>query len=521
MRISIPKEIYPGERRVAITPSRVEKFKQLGHEVLIEKGAGELAHYSDEDYAAAGASLVSAQAVFEQGQVILKVRPPMFNQTQDQHEVQMMNKGTVLFCFLWPTQNTDLVEQLVQQGVSALAIDKVPRITRAQKMDALSSMANIAGYRAVVEASYHFGRFFTGQMTAAGKINPAKVLVIGAGVAGLSATGAAKGMGAIVRAFDTRPVVKDQVQSLGAEFLEVIMAEDGTGEGGYAKVMSPEFIEKEMALFMAQAKEVDIIITTALIPGKKAPRLITKEMVEQMKPGSVIVDLAAEQGGNCEVTQPNKKIQHHQVTVLGYTDLPSRMANQASQLYASNLFHFVQHLQKDGQFVLDQEDEIVHGSLVCHDGKLLWPPKPLKKATPPPVPPVKKTVACEEKTPSVKVASKKSPSFVRWGLLVLVLACIVWVGRVFPATFLSHLSVFVLACIIGWQVVWNVTPALHTPLMSVTNAISGIILLGGLLGISAGFNVISILAALALLIATINVVGGFLVTYRMLKMFRR
>jgi NAD(P) transhydrogenase subunit alpha len=395
-------------------------------------------------------------------------------------------------------------------------MDAVPRISRAQKLDALSSMANIAGYRAVIEAANNFGRFFTGQITAAGKVPPAKVLVIGAGVAGLAAIGTAKGLGAIVRAFDTRPVVKEQIESLGGEFLMLEFKEDGTGEGGYAKTMSKEFIDAEMALFAEQAKEVDIIITTALIPGRPAPKLITEAMVASMKAGSVVVDLAAEQGGNCEVTKPGEVYRYNDVTIIGYTDLPSRMANQSSQLYGTNLWHLLKDMGGSEEYQVNLEDEVVRGALILHEGKITWPPPKIvtpSPQTPSPTPKVEVTTVSTEKTP------KKSNGLV-W--VVLAALALVGIGVGAPASFLSHLTVFVLACLVGWQVIWNVSPALHTPLMSVTNAISGIIIIGGMLQISGPLNSpTTILGAIAILVGTINISGGFLVTQRMLKMFKR
>jgi NAD(P) transhydrogenase subunit alpha len=399
-------------------------------------------------------------------------------------------------------------------------MDSVPRISRAQKLDALSSMANIAGYRAVVEAATHFGRFFTGQITAAGKVPPAKVLIIGAGVAGLAAIGAAGSMGAMVRAFDTRPEVKEQVESMGAEFLELDFKEEGAGTGGYAKVMSPEFIKAEMDLFARQAMDVDIIITTALIPGKPAPELITAGMVESMRDGSVIVDLAAEQGGNCALTEPGEVVVKHGVTLIGYTDLPSRLATQSSQLYGTNLRHLVSDMckDKDGELQVDMEDEAIRGATVIKDGEITWPPPEIQAAPPPAQRPA---TPAPPKAPAEKPEEKPR----RWGTLVLmaVAALILFgLGQVAPPDFLAHFTVFVLAIFVGYMVVWNVTPALHTPLMSVTNAISGIIVVGALLQIGGPLDsIVTILAAVAILIATINVFGGFLVTQRMLRMFRK
>ncbi len=510
MRIGVPREIHDGERRVATTPDVATQLIKLGYRVSVEKGAGEGASYSDAAYEAAGCEIVSsARDIWKNSDIILKVRGP------DRREAGRLNANQTLISFLWPAQNPKLLRQLTSTGATVLAMDSVPRISRAQKMDALSSMANIAGYRAVVEAAQHFGRFFTGQITAAGKVPPAKVMVIGAGVAGLAAIGAAKSMGAIVRAFDTRPEVKEQVESMDAEFLMLDFDdEDGSGEGGYAKTMSDEFIKAEMELFAEQAKDVDIIITTALIPGKPAPRLITADMVRSMKDGSVVVDLAAEQGGNCELTQPEKVVQTDGVTIIGYTDLPSRLATQASQLYGTNLCHLLTDMtpDKDGQIVVDMEDEAVRGATVCKDGATTWPPPaPKLSAATPQVKPEPAPVVVEEK-PSVAgpiIATAIG------GLALLGL------GAVAPSEFMAHFTVFVLACFVGYMVIWNVRPALHTPLMSVTNAISSIIVIGALLQIGSANNTIMWVAALTILITSINIAGGFAVTHRMLDMFRK
>ena len=410
------------------------------------------------------------------------------------------------------------MQKLSSKKINILAMDSVPRISRAQKMDALSSMANIAGYRAVIEASQHFGRFFTGQMTAAGKVPPAKVMVIGAGVAGLAALGTANGLGAIVRAFDTRPEVKEQVQSMGAEFLELDFEEDGTGEGGYAKVMSEEFIKAEMALFAKQAMEVDIIITTALIPGKPAPELITEAMVETMQDGSVIVDLAAEQGGNCKLTEPGKVIEKYGVTIIGYTDMPSRLPAQASQLYGSNLRHLLTDMcpEKDGELVVDMEDEVVRGTTVINKGEITWPPPAPKISSAPPAP------VEEAKAEPVVVKEPLLTPNKKAALTVFIGALLFYgIGISAPASFMQHFTVFVLACFVGYMVIWNVTYALHTPLMSVTNAISSIIIIGALVQVSSGNPILQGIAALGILITSINIFGGFAVTQRMLQMFRR
>ena len=431
------------------------------------------------------------------------------------NEIDLLHEGQTLISFIQPGQNKELCRNSRRKEISVLAMDSIPRISRAQKMDALSSMANIAGYRAVVEAAQHFGRFFTGQITAAGKIPPAKVLVIGAGVAGLSAIGAAKSMGAIVRAFDTRPEVKEQVESMDGEFLMLDFAdEDGSGEGGYAKVMSDEFIKAEMELFADQAKEVDIIITTALIPGRPAPELITEAMVESMKEGSVIVDLAAEMGGNCKLTEADKVVVKHGVTIIGYTDLPSRLATQSSQLYATNLRHLLTDLtpEKNGKSFINMEDEVIRGATVIKDGEITWPPPAPKLSAAPkkPAPASEKPMEKQEKSPWSRPAA-----FVIGAIALLGL------GSVAPPAFMSHFTVFVLACFVGYMVVWNVTPSLHTPLMSVTNAISSIIIIGALLQISSESGLIVFLAGISILITSINIFGGFAVTQRMLAMFRK
>jgi H+-translocating NAD(P) transhydrogenase subunit alpha len=518
--VGIPKEIYPHECRVAATPNTAKVLQTLGFEVLVESGAGEAAHFSDESYQQAGCRVVDDPVtVWRSADIILKVRPPDVHPVLNQHEAEFLSPGKTLVSFVYPAQNPELLKLLAEQNATVLAMDTIPRITRAQKLDALSSMANLAGYRAVIEAANHFGRFFTGQITAAGKVPPAKVLVIGAGVAGLAAIGTAKGLGAIVRAFDTRPVVKEQVESLGAEFLELHVAEDGTGTGGYAKVMSEAYIKAEMALFAAQAKEVDIIITTALIPGKTAPILITQEMVESMKAGSVIVDMAAEQGGNCAVTKPGEVYRYHDVTIVGLTDLPSRMAQQASQLYGTNLCHLLKEMGGGADYTIDLEDEVIRSALVLHEGEVV-PPPPKAAVTGENKETTKETISSPPPTPpALPSALKRHPDLLWLPLIGLVL---LGVGIVAPASFLSHFTVFVLACFIGWQVIWNVKPALHTPLMSVTNAISGIIIIGGMLQLSDTLiSPTTLLGAIAILIGTINISGGFWVTQRMLKMFQK
>ena len=512
MKIGVPRETHPGERRVATTPEVASQLQKLGYEVVVEKNAGAEASFSDEAYKEAGCSIVdSAADIWSGSDIILKVRPPESDQAEGLKDSQ------TLISFLYPGQNPELLGQLTKSGGTALAMDSVPRISRAQKMDALSSMANIAGYRAVVEAAQHFGRFFTGQITAAGKVPPAKVMVIGAGVAGLAAIGAAKSMGAIVRAFDTRPEVKEQVESMDAEFLMLdFEGEDGSGEGGYAKVMSDEFIKAEMELFAEQARDVDIIITTALIPGKPAPKLITADMVESMKDGSVIVDLAAEQGGNCELTEPGEVVVRNGVSIIGYTDLPSRLAAQSSQLYGTNLRHLLTDMtpEKDGNLVLDLEDEVVRGATVCTGGETLWPPPAPKISAAP--------AAKAAPAPAPKAREEKEPSLIGpiVGMVVGGLA-LLGLGAVAPPSFMAHFTVFVLACFVGYMVIWNVTPALHTPLMSVTNAISSIIVIGALLQISSDVPLIKWIAVGTVLITSVNIFGGFAVTRRMLEMFRK
>ena len=518
MRIGVPKEIHTGERRVATTPEVAGLLKKLGFEISVESGAGAEAKYTDDAYRQAEVNIVeNVKTLYDESDVILKVRSPEDNKELGINEIDLLREGQILISFVQPAQNEPLMQTLAEKKVSVLAMDSIPRISRAQKMDALSSMANIGGYRAIVEAAQHFGRFFTGQITAAGKIPPAKVLVIGAGVAGLSAIGAAKSMGAIVRAFDTRPEVKEQVESMDAEFLMLDFAdEDGSGQGGYAKVMSDEFIKAEMELFAQQAEEVDIIVTTALIPGRPAPELITEAMVEAMQEGSVIVDLAAEMGGNCKLTEANKVVVKHGVTIIGYTDLPSRLATQASQLYATNLRHLLTELtpEKDGEVVLNMEDEVIRGATVIKEGEITWPP---------PAPKLSAAPAKQEPAPAIATAvKKKKPSQLSLALpFIIGGAALLGLGSVAPPEFMSHFTVFVLSCFIGYMVVWNVTPSLHTPLMSVTNAISSIIIIGALIQISSDSYMVMFLAGISILITSINIFGGFAVTHRMLAMFRK
>ncbi|MEZ6096709.1 MAG: Re/Si-specific NAD(P)(+) transhydrogenase subunit alpha [Pirellulaceae bacterium] len=518
MIIFVPRESGENECRVAATPQSVKKLVKLGYQVQFEADCGLSAAFPNAEYVDAGAAVIDPETGWTKADIVIKVTPP----TTD--EVRRMKSGAALIGFVWPARSQNLVDTCAAQGITCLAMDCVPRISRAQKLDALSSMANIAGYRAIVEAANAFGSFFTGQITAAGKVPPAKVLVIGAGVAGLSAIGTARGLGAIVRAFDTRPAVKDQVKSMGAEFLELEYEEDESGEGtgGYAKEMSPAFIKAEMALFAAQAQDVNIIVTTALIPGKPAPKLITTEMVMSMTFGSVIVDLAAEQGGNCELTRPGEKYQtENGVTIIGYSDLPSRLATQSSSLYSNNIVNLLTDMtpEKDGVLVVNEDDQVVRGALVAHGGQVKWPPPVIANPSPPPKP---AAANVESKPKAVPKTSWLANPGVMIGALLIALVGLFLFGSVLPIEFVSHLTIFVLSCFIGWQVIWNVTPALHTPLMSVTNAISGIIVIGGIMQMQVQwYSLPSLLAALAVLIATINIAGGFLVTQRMLGMFRK
>ncbi len=518
MKIGVPSEVYEGEKRVATTPAVVKQLVKLGFDIAVESGAGAGAAFTDDSYRQAGAEVIAdTRALWQAADIILKVRAPQAHPDLACHEADLLTADKTLISFIWPAQNPELLTRLAKTSATVLAVDSVPRISRAQKMDALSSMANIAGYRAVVEAAQHFGRFFTGQITAAGKIPPAKVLVIGAGVAGLAAIGTANSMGAIVRAFDTRPEVKEQVMSMDAEFLMLDFAEDGAGQGGYAKVMSEEFIKAEMALFAEQAKEVDIIITTALIPGKPAPELITEAMVKDMQHGSVIVDLAAEQGGNCKLTVADTIVHKHGVTIIGYTDLPSRLATQASQLYASNLRHLLSDMcpDKNGRITVDMEDEAIRGATVINQGEVTWPP-PAATLSVAPKPQSKSATTAASTTPAGKPGRLAYLiPFLLGGLGLFGL------GLVAPPDFMAHFTVFVLACFIGYMVIWNVTPSLHTPLMSVTNAISSIIIIGALIQLSTDNVMIQSIAGFAILITSINIIGGFAVTQRMLQMFRK
>ncbi len=514
MKVGIPAEISPNELRVAATPKTVKRLQKQGFEVQIQKGAGLKANFSDKEFEEAGAKIVAtATEIYGQSDIVLKVKEPSME------EVDLMHEGLVMLSYLWPAQNQPLLQKLADKKVNAIAMDAIPRISRAQKMDVLSSMANIAGYRAVIEGSYHFGRFLNGQITAAGKVEPAKVLVIGAGVAGLAAIGAANSLGAIVRAFDTRKEVAEQIESMGAQFLTVEINEDGATSSGYSKEMSKEFIEAEMKLFLEQAKEVDIVITTAQIPGRAAPKLWLDYHVEAMKPGSVIVDLAASTGGNCAYTKNGEVFTtNNGVTIVGkLNQLPS----QASQLYGNNLCHLLDDMGKAEKWKIDMEDAVVSRAMVTHNGKINWPPAPLPvsptaggkvKVVPPTAEEVKLSDAEKSKKASVTM-------FIQ---LAVVGALLFLVGKFAPPEFIQHFTVFILAVFVGWQLITNVAHSLHTPLMAVTNAISGIIVVGGLLQTTDDMmNPMTILAFIAILVASINIVGGFVVTHRMLKMFKK
>jgi len=529
--IGVPAETAADEKRVATVPEVVEKLIKLGFAVAVQSGAGAGANCGDDVYRAAGAEVIDgAAALWAKADIVFKVRPPSVE------EVGLMREGATLVAFIWPAQNAELMKRLAEKKATVLAMDSVPRISRAQKLDALSSMANIAGYRAVIEAAHHFGRFFTGQITAAGKVPPAKVFVIGAGVAGLSAIGTASGLGAIVRANDTRPEVADQVISMGGEFVPVNYEEEGSGTGGYAKVMSEGFQKAQREVFAKQAKDADIIITTALIPGKPAPRLITADMVRSMKPGSVIVDMAAEQGGNCELTVPGQVVVANGVTIIGYADLPSRLAKQSSTLYATNLLRLTEELckGKDGVLDVNMDDEVIRGTTVIKEGAITWPPPPPKLSAAPPAAKPAATKAPETAKGHGHGGGGGAPaSPARTAVMFAAAAAFFWfLGANAPAAFLSHFTVFILACFVGYMVVWNVTAALHTPLMSVTNAISSIIAIGALVQIApplmngaAGGDRpatwILGLAVASLALVSINMFGGFAVTRRMLEMFRK
>jgi NAD(P) transhydrogenase subunit alpha len=527
MLIGVPKETAPGEKRVATVPDVVEKLIKLGFTVAVESGAGDAANFADDTYRAVGAEVVATAAeIWSRADIVFKVRVPSAD------EVALLREGGTLIGFVWPAQNPELMQQLAARKATVLAIDSLPRqLSRAQKMDALTSMAGISGYRAVIEAANAFGRFFNGQITAAGKIPPAKVFIAGAGVAGLAAIGTAANLGAIVRANDTRAEVADQVVSLGGEFVKVDYEEEGSGGGGYAKVMSEGFQAAQRAMYAQQAKDADIIITTALIPGKPAPKLITAEMVKSMKPGSVIVDMAAEQGGNCELTEPGQAVVKHGVTIVGYTDLVSRLAKQASTLYSNNLLRLAEELckTKDGVINVNFEDDAIRGLTVIKEGTVTWPPPPIKQAAAPAAKPAAAPAAASKKGHGHGASEPMSGQSLATVFGVGALAFML-VGLYAPASFLSHFTVFVLACFVGYMVVWNVTASLHTPLMSVTNAISSIIAIGALIQVAPPLSGGSVdrpntlilgLAVFSLVLTAINMFGGFAVTRRMLAMFRK
>ena len=505
MKIGVLKENKPNEKRVALTPSAVSKIKKLGYDIFIESNAGLLSNFLNNAYEEAGAGISSTEDIFK-CDIILKINKPSVK------EIGQLSSNQSLISFFSPATNSESLQMCSKDNLNILSMDSVPRISRAQKMDALSSMANVAGSRAVIEAAHYFGRFFGGQITAAGKINPAKILIIGAGVAGLSAIGTATSLGGIVRAFDTRPEVKEQVESLGAQFLTVNLDEDGSSSDGYAKVMSEEFIAAEMALFNEQASEVDIIITTALIPGKEAPKLITRDMVEVMRPGSIIVDLASQQGGNCELCEKDAIAEHNGVKIIGFTDLPSRLPSQSSELYSNNLFHILDELtpSKDGQIDINMDDDVIRGMTVVKDGSITYPPPKIEVSVAP-------KQAKQKVEPIVKPVEKKSSVIPA----IIALASLFLVGAFAPASFMNHFTVFVLSCFIGYMVIWNVTASLHTPLMSVTNAVSSIIIIGAITQISSTDTISLILASIAIFIASINIFGGFAVTKRMLRMFKK
>ncbi len=525
VKIGTPKEIFEGEDRVAMTPASAKDLQKLGYECMIETGAGAAAGFSDQTYKDAGVEVAkTATALYKAADIVAKVRPP------SDAEVKKLREGQTLISFFYPAQNEKLMAAANKKGATVIAMDMVPRISRAQKMDALSSMANIAGYRAVIEAGNNFGRFFTGQVTAAGKVPPAKVLVVGAGVAGLAAIGTATSLGAITYAFDVRPEVAEQVESMGAEFVFLDFEEeqqDGSATGGYAAVSSPEFAAAQLAKFREIAPDIDIVITTALIPGRDAPELWTKDMVESMKPGSVIIDLAAERGGNCKLTVMDEKIvTDNGVTIVGYTDFPSRMAAQSSTLYATNIRHMMTDLtpDKDGVPNHNMEDDVIRGATATHKGEITFPPPPPKVAAIAAAPKKEapKELTAQEKRAAEDAAFKKETK-TQVTLLGAGAALILGLGLIpgMPASFMQHFIVFVLSVFIGFQVIWNVAHSLHTPLMAVTNAISSIIILGALIQIGSSSALITILAALGIFMAAINIFGGFLVTRRMLAMFQK
>lgn len=519
MRVGTVKESAKNEARIAITPDSSKRIIKLGYNVSIEAGAGKAAGFDDAQYVETGATIYStAEELWSNSDIVVKVNPPNSEETSE------LTAAKTIISFVYPQEKSELLELCADRKVSLIAMDMVPRISRAQKMDALSSMANIAGYRSVIEAGNNFGRFFTGQVTAAGKVPPAQVLVIGAGVAGLSAIGTSVSLGAVVKAFDVRPEVAEQIESMGAQFLFLDFEEDASGSGGYAKPSSPEFREKQLELFRKVAPETDIVITTALIPGVGAPKLWLTDMVQAMKPGSVIVDLAAEKGGNCELTRPDKKIlTDNEVTIIGYTDFPSRMATQSSLLYATNIFHLLSDLtpDKDGKPFINMEDDVIRGATVAHNGEITYPPPPPKVQAIAVQPKVKTKELTPEEKRQKELAHFRQDTKRQVSILIAGGVVTALLGLVAPASFMQHFVVFVLSCFVGYQVIWNVSHSLHTPLMSVTNAISGIIIIGAILQIGTNNTTILTLSAISLLIATINIVGGFYVTRRMLAMFQR
>ncbi|MCC5967626.1 MAG: Re/Si-specific NAD(P)(+) transhydrogenase subunit alpha, partial [Natronohydrobacter sp.] len=521
-KVGALKEIKPGEARVALTPDSAAQIQKLGHECFVQSGAGLAAGFSDALYQAAGVTVCAdARALAEAVDVVIKVREP------EMSEIELLREGQTLISFFWPAQNAEMLEAAKARGATVVAMDMVPRISRAQKMDALSSMANIAGYRAVIEAGSNFGRFFTGQVTAAGKIPPARVLIVGAGVAGLAAIGTSVSLGAITMAFDVRPEVAEQIESMGAEFVFLEFDEaatDGAETGGYAAPSSPEFREKQLAKFRELAPNVDIVITTALIPGRPAPKLWTEDMVQMMKPGSVIVDLAAEKGGNCDLTVMDERlVTENGVVIIGYTDFPSRMAAQASTLYSTNIRHMLHDLTpgKDGVINHNMEDDVIRGATVTHEGAVTFPPPPPKVKAIAAKPKEKVKELTPEEKRANEIAAFKAETRMQVGLLLGGAAFVMAVGLVAPESFMRNFIIFVLAVFVGFQVIWKVSHSLHTPLMAVTNAISSIIIVGALLQIGSSSILITLLAALALLMAAVNIFGGFLVTRRMLAMFQK
>lgn len=506
-RIGIVTE-QPGENRVATTPTTVPKLLALGYDVVVESGAGAASSFPDSAFADAGATIVEAAEAWA-SPIVLKVNAPT------DAEIARLSDGATVIGILSPALKPELVEALATRGITALAMDAVPRISRAQSMDVLSSMANIAGYRAVVEAANEFGRFFTGQVTAAGKVPPAKVLVAGAGVAGLAAIGAASSLGAIVRATDPRPEVGDQVASIGGQYLPVdVVVEQSTD--GYAKATSDAYDKRAAEIYSEQAADVDIIITTALIPGRAAPRLITEADVASMKPGSVIVDMAAAQGGNVAGSVAGEKVvTDNGVTILGYTDLAGRLPQQSSQLYGTNLLNLLKLLTpaKDGELVLDFDDVVQRSVTVVRDGDVTWPPPPVQVSAAPAAKPVAEAPAAPAKKPMSAAA--------KGGLIAAGIAALFLVCAFAPAPLPQHFLVLTLSVVVGFYVIGHVAHALHTPLMSVTNAISGIIVVGAMVQITTPNLLVQILAAVAVLFASINIFGGFAVTRRMLAMFQK